>query len=306
MSNSSNDRSRILTTSEGTNTGAFTAGDWTLFGGISLIWGSSFLLMAIGLDAFEPGLVTLLRVGLGAAALWMIPKARAVRIDREDRVRIVFLSVVWVAVPFTLFPIAQQYVNSAVAGMLNGGTPIFVATVSVIMLRRMPRAVTIAGLGIGFVGVVAISLPSVRDGSSEALGAVLVIVATMCYGVAVNVAAPVQQKYGSVPLMARMLGLGTIWIAPFGLLGVPGSSLAWPSLAASVVVGVVGTGLAFVIMGNLVGSVGSTRASFITYVIPVVALVLGVVFRGDEVAPIGLAGVALVVIGALLASRRET
>ena len=301
-----NGSSRILTTSEGTNTGHFSARDWGLFSAISLIWGSSFLLMAIGLDAFEPGVVTLLRVGLGAAALWLMPPARSARIDRADQPRLIFLSIVWVAIPFTLFPIAQQYVNSAVAGMLNGGVPIFAAVVAVIMLGRMPRLVTIAGLVIGFAGVVAISWPSLQEGSSEALGAALIIVATMCYGISVNVAAPVQQRYGSIPVMARMLAWGTLWTAPLVLLAVPDSSFAWPSLAASVVVGVVGTGIAFVIMGNLVGSVGSTRASFITYVIPVVALVLGVAFRGDEVAPIAVGGVVLVIIGALLASRRET
>ena len=69
--------------------------------------------------------------------------------------------------------------------------------------------------------------------------------------------------------------------------------------------GVLGTGLAFVIMGTLVGRVGSTRASFITYVIPVVALLLGVVFRGDRVTAIAVVGVGLVIIGAFLASRRE-
>jgi drug/metabolite transporter (DMT)-like permease len=72
-----------------------------------------------------------------------------------------------------------------------------------------------------------------------------------------------------------------------------------------VVLGVVNTGLAFVLMGNLVGRVGSTRASFITYLIPVVALVLGVVFLSEQVAPLAVAGVGLVIVGALLASRRE-
>jgi drug/metabolite transporter (DMT)-like permease len=71
-----------------------------------------------------------------------------------------------------------------------------------------------------------------------------------------------------------------------------------------VFLGVVGTGIAFAFMGSLVGRVGSTRASFITYLIPVVALVLGVTFRGDDVAPLALIGVALVIGGAFLASRR--
>ena len=298
-------RTRILSTSEGLNREAFSAMDWALFVSISLIWGSSFLLMAIGLDAFAPGLVTLLRVGLGAAVLWLVPQARSGKIDRQDWPRVVVLSLVWIAIPLTLFPIAQQYINSAVAGMLNGGTPIFTAMIAVALLGRMPRLVTIAGLAVGLAGVVFISAPSINEGSSEALGAILVLIATFCYGIAINIAAPIQQQYGSIPLMARVLALGTLWVAPFGAFALPESSFAWDSLIASAVVGVLGTGAAFVIFGNLVGRVGGTRASFITYVIPVVALILGVVFRDDIVAPIAVVGVVLVIIGALLASRRE-
>ena len=297
---------RVLTTSEGVNREAFTALDWGLFASISLIWGSSFLLMAIGLETFQPGLITLMRVGLGAAALWLMPKARSTRIERTDWPRLITLSVLWVAIPFTLFPIAQQHINSAITGMLNGAMPIFAAVIAVVMLRRFPRAVTIAGLAIAFLGVIVISAPSIGQGSSEALGVVLVVLATACYGLAVNIAAPIQQRYGSVPVMARMLALATVWTAPLGLLALSGSSFAWGPFVAVAIAGVLGTGLAFVIMGSLVGRVGSTRASFITYVIPVVALVLGVLFLRDEVARVAVAGVAMVIVGALLASRRDT
>ncbi|REK25144.1 MAG: EamA family transporter, partial [Actinobacteria bacterium] len=80
---------------------------------------------------------------------------------------------------------------------------------------------------------------------------------------------------------------------------------SWPSLLATMAVGILGTGLAFVLMSSLIGSVGPTRATFITYVIPVVALVLGVVFRNEVVSPIAVVGIGLVISGALLASRRE-
>ena len=305
MSSSPTTRS-VLSTSEGVNRDAFSAVDWALFVSISLIWGSSFLLMATGLEAFEPGLVTLLRVGLGAAALWLVPTARSVHVERADWPRLAVLSVVWVAIPFTLFPIAQQYINSAIAGMLNGAMPIFAAVIAAIMLQRLPRAAATAGLAIGFVGVVAISTPSIGEGGTEALGVVLVVLATACYGLAVNIAAPIQQAYGSIPLMARMLGLATIWTAPYGLYGAAGSTFEWGPFVAISIAGIVGTGMAFVIMGSLVGRVGSTRASVITYLIPVVALVLGVVFRGDNVATIAVGGVAMVIAGAFLASRSET
>ena len=112
-----------------------------------------------------------------------------------------------------------------------------------------------------------------------------------------------QQRYGSVNLMAKVLALATIWTAPYGLWQVGDADWEIGSVLAVVVLGVVGTGIAFALMGTLVGRVGSTRASFITYLIPVVALVLGVAFRGDEVFVLELIGVAFVIGGAFLASR---
>jgi drug/metabolite transporter (DMT)-like permease len=149
-----------------------------------------------------------------------------------------------------------------------------------------------------------ISLPSLGEGSSEALGVALVIAATICYGFAINLAGPMQQRYGSVNLTAKMLALATIWTAPYGLWEIGDAQWEIRPVAAVVFLGVVGTGIAFALMGSLVGRVGSTRASFITYLIPVVALVLGVTFRDDDVAPLALVGVALVIGGAFLASRR--
>ncbi len=294
----------ILSTSVGQNQGVFHPRDWVNFLAVSLIWGASFLFIDIGLDAFEPGLITWIRVASGAAVLALFPKSRT-PIDREDLPRILVLSFVWVAIPFTLFPLAQQWINSAVAGMLNGGMPIFAAIIATLMLRTPPRGIHLAGLLIGFAGVVAISLPSIGEGSSQAIGVVLVLAAVACYGLAVNIAAPIQQRYGSLPVMMRMLALASVWTLPYALIGLPASSWAWPSFLAVEAAGAIGTGVAFVIMGWLVGSVGSTRASFSTYVIPVVALILGVVFRGDTVAPVALVGTALVIIGAVLASRRE-
>jgi drug/metabolite transporter (DMT)-like permease len=134
---------------------------------------------------------------------------------------------------------------------------------------------------------------------------VLVLGATLCYGLAVNIAAPLQQRYGSLTVMARMLALATLWTAPYGLYGLVRSEWAPASAAAVTAAGVLGTGIAFVIMGTLVGRVGSTRASFITYLIPVVALVLGVAFRAEQVGMMAVVGVVLVIAGAVLASRRD-
>jgi drug/metabolite transporter (DMT)-like permease len=297
---------RIISTAHGTNRDEFTPKDWGLFLALAAIWGSSFLFIAVGLDAFHPGVVTLLRVGLGAAVLAIIPGANIGRIEREDRPRVWLLSFIWVALPFTLFPIAQQWIDSAIAGMLNGATPIFTALVATILLRSLPGSLQLTGLIIGFAGIIAIALPSAGEGTTAAIGVILVIVATMGYAVSLNLVTPLQQKYGSLPVMASVLRLAVLWVIPYGLVGLFDSSFAWSSLVATAIIGVFGTGLAFVFMGSLVGSVGATRASFITYLMPVVSVVLGVAFRDEAVSPISVAGAGLVIVGAILASRRET
>jgi drug/metabolite transporter (DMT)-like permease len=297
-------RRGVLSTSVGTHRGAFTALDWALFGAIGLIWGSSFLLIALGLEAFEPGLITWLRVLFGAAALWLVPASRT-RITREDRARLIALSFLWVGVPFTLFPLAQQWISSGLTGLLNGSLPIFAATIGAVMLHRLPGRAQTIGLIVGFAGVAAIAAPSLAEGSNEALGVVLVLLAVGCYGVAINIAAPLTQRYGSLPVMARMLGLAVVWTAPLGVVGLTGSSFAWGPLAAIAALGAIGTGLAFVLMGKLVSRVGSSRASFATYLIPVVALVLGAVFLDETVRALSIAGIVLVIAGAMMASRRE-
>lgn len=283
----------------------FASADWGLFLSVAVIWGASFLFIDIGLDALPPGVITLMRVGLGALALAVLPLPRQhTRIRPEDRLRVIAVSVVWVAVPFTLFPIAEQHITSAVAGLLNGGTPIFAAIFAMVLMRQPTRGAQLLGIGVGFIGVVFVSLPSIGEGSSETFGVALVVLATVCYGFAVTLAGPLQHRYGSVNLMAKVLALATIWTAPYGLWQIGDARWEVGPTTAVVVLGVVGTGIAFALMGTLVGKVGSTRASFITYLIPVVALVLGVAFRGDNVVALEVLGVAFVIGGALLASRR--
>jgi drug/metabolite transporter (DMT)-like permease len=297
-------RRGVLSTSEGTHRGAFAALDWALFTSIGGIWGASFLFIAIGLEAFQPGLITWGRILCGAAVLWLLPAART-RIESEDRPRLVALSILWVAVPFTLFPIAEQHVTSGLVGLLNGALPIFAAVIGSLMLQRVPDRSHVVGLGIGFAGVATIALPAAGAGTSEALGVVLALGAVACYGVAINISAPLTQRYGSLPVMANMLALASLWTAPFGIWGLTRSSFAWDSTAAVVVLGALGTGIAFVLMGRLVARVGSTRAAFATYLIPVVAMILGAVFLDEAVRITSVLGIALVIAGAILASRRE-
>ncbi|MFP4148890.1 MAG: DMT family transporter [Nitriliruptoraceae bacterium] len=305
-------RRRLLQTGAGTNLEAFGPAEWTLLATIATIWGSSFVLMEIGLRAFAPGLVSLLRVGLGAAALALVPRARRTAIDRSDWPRVALLGVVWMGIPLLLFPVAQQWIDSSVAGMINGAMPLTVAAWATLLLGRAPGRTQLVGLVVGFVGVVAIALPELPVGATtgegsplRATGAALVLLATVLYGLAANLAVPLQQRYGSLPVLLRAQGVALLVIAPFGLAAIPRSSLALGPALAMVPLGVLGTGLAFVLMATLVGRVGGPRGSIAIYVVPVVAMVLGVVALGERIHPLAVAGTGLVLVGAWITSRRE-
>jgi drug/metabolite transporter (DMT)-like permease len=268
------------------------------------MWGSSFLLIAIGLEGFEPGLIALLRLVFGAVALALAPRARR-PVDGEDLPRILVLGVVWMAVPLTLFPVAQQWIDSSRAGMINGAMPLFSALVAAILLRAAPGIRQALGLLVGFSGVVLVTLPAAEGASAQTLGLVLALMATMLYGLAANLTVPLQQKYGALPVVWRAQLVATVLVLPYGLMSLPGSSFRLSSLLAIAVLGLLATGLAYVLMAILVGRAGATRGAVAIYFIPVVAPFLGVVFRHETVGPLALGGVALILLGAWLTSRRE-
>lgn len=283
---------------------AFAPSDWALFVLVAVIWGSSFLLIKVGLDSFDPGFITWARVALGATALSILPRSR-VQIDPADRGRMMWLSILWVAIPFTLFPLAERVLSSAVTGLLTGATPLFTGVIGGLLFDRMPRGPQRAGIAVGFVGVALVSVGPGSDGRAGLAGVVMVLAAALCYGIATNLAGPLQQRYGSVPVMARMLVLATLWTTPLGAHGAMRSAFSLAPAIAVLVLGVIGTGMAFVLMASLVGNVGGPRASFVTYLIPLVALALGAIVMGEDVARTGLVGAALVISGAVLASRSE-
>jgi drug/metabolite transporter (DMT)-like permease len=294
---------RLPVTAEGRSSAAFDPVDWMLIAVASTVWGASFLLIAEGLESLEPGVAAFGRLAFGFLALSLVPKARRTPIAPADRGRIVVLGLVWLAVPMVLFPVAEQWVSSAIAGMLNGAVPLMAALVASVLLRRAPGRNQLAGLAVGFVGVVAISLPSMQAGSRTALGAALILLAIVSYGFAGNFVVPLQQRYGSLPIIWRAQMFGLLFTAPYALIGLPDSSLAWKPVGAVFVLGALGTGVAFVAAGTLFGRVGATRGSVIGYLIPLVALVLGVAFRNEHVEAIAVAGMVLVLGGAWLTSR---
>lgn len=297
-------RQRLLSTSEGSITDAYGRAEWLIVGGLAFAWGSSFLWMDIGLESLAPGVIAWARVVLGATTLALIPRARR-PVDRTAWPHLTLLALVWMAVPMTLFPVAQQWIDSALAGMLNGGAPLVSAVWSILLLRRLPGPSQRVGLIVGFLGVATLSAPSLAGAGSRAVGTALVLLAVLLVGLAFNLAVPLQQRYGALPVILRAQGIAAVLLTPLAVAGLDDSRWSWPSVASILPLGVVGTGLAFVAFTTLVGRVGSARGSIPVYFAPPVAIVLGVLFRGDTLTVWHLVGTAMVLVGAWLTSRRD-
>jgi drug/metabolite transporter (DMT)-like permease len=280
-----------------------TRADWARWAVPGAVWGTSFYFIAEGLKAFPAALITPMRILVGFLTLSLFPAARTAHIEPTDRKRIALLGVIWMAVPLSLFPFAEQHVSSSVTGMLNGATPIFVTIVAAFLARRLPHRGRIIGLTIGLAGVVLIAVPA-GGGHNEWFGITLIFIALGFYGFALNLAVPLQQKYGGLAVMWRAQAVALVLTAPFGIAKLGDVHFAWGALAAMLALGVLGTALAYVAMAANAGRLGSSRASASTYLIPVVSLLLGSVVRHESIAVLSVLGCAVALVGAYIASRR--
>jgi drug/metabolite transporter (DMT)-like permease len=279
----------------------FATRDWLMLAGVSLTWGASFLFIDVGLEHFAPALVAFGRVAFGALTLSALPGVRQ-PVPRSEWPLIGAMAVTWMAIPFTCFAIAQQWIDSSLAGMINAATPLFVALVAAGAVRQLPTRMQATGLVIGFTGVVAVSLPSIGEGSS-ALGVALVLLAALLYGFAFNIAAPLQRRYGALPVIWRAQLVAVVLMLPFAIVGATQSSFGWDSLVAVAALGSLGTALAFFWFTTLIGRVGSTRGSVAIYLVPIVAILLGAALLDETIHAAALLGTVLVLAGAYITSR---
>jgi len=289
-------------TNVGSQPAAYGPVEWGLTVVIGLIWGSAFLWIAIGVDALSPGMVAFARVALGAAALATFSKARR-RIDRPDWWRIVVVAVVGNAGPALLFAIAETELDSAVAGMLTSATPLVSLVVASALLRSLPRPAQAIGISMGFLGIVLMTIPSLTGAAAAPLGVGLVLLAVLGYGLSGNLLVPLQQRYGGPAVTLWALVVSSGLLAPVGIATIDESTFELGPVLAVVFLGVVGTGVARSLAATLAGRAGAPRMSTTTYLVPVVAIALGVMFRGETVAPIAVVGVGVVLVGAYVASR---
>ena len=276
--------------------------DWLLLVTAAGIWGSSFLFMDVALDAEHPGLVAWLRPLLGLAFMAGVPSARR-PVDRSDNPRLFLLGLLWMAVPLSMFPLAQTWIDSSIAGMMNSGMPVTTLIAGATLFGVVTHRVQVVGVAVGIVGLLMIGIPTASVGDTSAVGVLLVVLAVSCYGVAANIAGPLQRRYGSPAVLLRVLVVASLATTPWGLVGLADSGFAWSAVAANLAVGVGGTGIAYVAAASLIGRVGPVRMSAVTYVVPVVAAVLGVTVLGETLGVLQVSGALVLVGGAWLTTR---
>jgi drug/metabolite transporter (DMT)-like permease len=196
-------------------------------------------------------------------------------------------------------------VSSALTGMLNGATALFTAAVAAFLARKLPSRGIAIGLAVGLTGAVLVALPSLGEGRSSVDGVLLILAALVSYGFALNLARPLQQKYGALPVIWRAQAVGLVLTAPLGLPDLLAAHFTVGPLLSLLALGALGTGVAYVLTAIAAGRMGATRASATTFLIPAVALGLGVVVRSERVAVLSVVGGAVCVAGAWLIRRAQ-
>lgn len=267
-----------------------------------IIWGASFLFIAEGLEILPPMGVTFVRVALGFATLALFPAARQ-PVPRSDWPAIALLGLSWFAFPLAMFPLAERHVSSALAGLLNGATPLFAVAFAAVIAGRLPTRAVWLALAAGGAGLALIAAPTFGQGENEAFSVGLILAALTSYGLAINLAAPLQRRLGALAVTWRALGVALVLTLPWGGPALGEMRWSWTPVLCLATLGIFGTAIANVMTATLAGRFGAGAASSVTFVIPVVAAVLGITLRNEPVSPFSLAGGGVCLLAAWLLLR---
>ena len=279
---------------------------------LALIWGSGFLWIKLAIRGLSPVEVTLARLILGSAVLFAVVAARRYSLPRAPVIwaHLIVAALFANAAPYLLFAVGEQHVASSTAGMLNATTPLW--TVGVAMATRHQRAVTArqaAGLLVGFGGAVLIFAPWQATSELGSVGAIQCLAAAASYGISFVYMDRFLARRGINPvtLSACQLLAASGWLAiALGFTGVQSPRLDVSVVASVAILGLIGTGAAYVLNYQIITSEGATVASTVTYLLPIVAIVLGVLVLDEHITLLVLAGIALILAGVALTRSRTS
>lgn len=276
-----------------------------------VVWGASFLFMKVSLTGISPAQVAWTRILLGAVTLGAIVLLRRERLSRSLRVwgHLTVLGLTFCVIPFLLFSWAQQHVTSGVASIFNATTPIMTAVMAWLVFRvERLNTLQMLGIGVGIVGAVVIIAPWEGIAFDGSLVAELAILgATASYGFSLAYMRRFASDTGMSALAftfgyIAMAGVVMALLTPFLVL--TPVSLDVPIVASLLMLGCLGTGFAYVWSQNTVRAWGPTRASTVTYITPVVGVVLGILILGETLTWNEPVGALVIFLGILLAQDR--
>lgn len=282
---------------------------WTLLLVLAGIWGASYLLIKIGVRDLSPFMVAWLRIALAAAVLVAVAAHRGVlRPSRSAGAGwLALLAATQVVAPFVLIGAAETEISSGLAGVLVASAPLFTAVLAIwIDHEERSQGMRLVGIVLGIAGVGVLLGVDLGGSGAELLGGVAVLGAGLGYAVGGMLA---KRRLGSAAplgMAAWVMVAATVLLLPGAIATLPADVPGVGPLAAVATLGVVGTGIAFAIFYDLIGTVGPARTLIVTYLAPGFAVAYGAIFLDEAITVSTLAGLALILGGSYLAAGRAT
>ncbi|MGB3440275.1 MAG: DMT family transporter [Actinophytocola sp.] len=276
---------------------------------LALFWGSSFLWIKIGLASFTPIQMTFVRLVLGAAVLVVLCYAGRRRLPRDRRLwgHLTVAALIGNAIPFTLFAVGERTVDSGVAGVLNATTPLWVLLIGIVLRSERDLSATkLGGLVLGFLGTLLIFSP--WEAEIAGWGAFVILVAAICYAISFAYIGRFVSGRGVAPIAlsaSQILAATGLMALAMPVGGFGAIHLRWDAAIAIAILGIFGTGFAFALNYRLITDEGPTNAATVAYLLPVVSVLLGALFLGEDLTPHVIAGMVVVLGGVALTRVRR-
>ncbi len=282
----------------------------SLYIALGVVWGCSFIFIKLGLEFLTPIGVAFGRVSMGALTLvfWARFKKIELPTDKKVWLHLWVVSLLLNVIPGVLFAFAETKVTSILAGIINAVTPLMTLLAIMVAFREeKPKSFQVIGLMLGFVGV--LTVLGVWQGLGEnPLSAVLaLLLAVTCYGFSFPYSRKfvLPRKLKPEAMAAVQVSTGAITLLPFYLMdGIAKDEYRPGPVLAMIALGVFGSGFAYIWNFKIMEAVGSAIASTVTYVTPVVAVIVGIIFLGEKVAWYEPVGAAIVLLGAAIGQQR--
>ena len=277
---------------------------------LGLVWGCSFIFIELGLVFLSPFGVTFVRCALGAITLLIFAKARKVGLPKGKSIwkKLWVVAMLLNVVPGVLFAFAQQYITSALAGIINATTPLMTLIFMLLIFREEKiKREQVYGLLIGALGVITVMGVWKELGGNQLIGVIALLIAVSCYGASYPYSTRNVIPLGLKPeaLATGQLLMATMTLLPLFIFdGFSSNNYETKSIIAMLCLGIFGSGFAYIWNFSVTAAAGSAIGSTVTYITPVVAVIVGWLYLNEEIAWHEPVGALVVIIGALLSQGR--